>query len=291
MAKEVAIAKRAKISQAQQYVLLAVVGASLFLGSAISIIVHLFQQISFNAGVIAEEEKAIVAYSDAIKNIGICEKPKGSVYSEEELKKCDPNSISISAIPNTLRANILEKMAANSALNSVPKENTSQCVNSQTGKNYTYEEMNKLYREANTSEERVAASALIQSCSALRIIPDALPSYKNESALLSSLNKIFYITGIEPDSLSPTGTAGNATIGTNLGTMSVRLAVESNTETTIKFLDNVERSIREFNINRATIKWGSDNTLILQAQATAYYMKPSTISQTKKVIKSQGDKK
>ena len=49
MAKEVAISKRIKISEAQQYMLLAVLGASVVLGVAISLTAHFIQQISFNA--------------------------------------------------------------------------------------------------------------------------------------------------------------------------------------------------------------------------------------------------
>lgn len=290
MAKEVAIKKRAKISQAQQYVLLAVVGASLILGASISIIVHLIQQISFNAKVIAREEQAIVDYSNAIKNIGVCESPKGSVYTEEELKKCNPDSVDVSSIPNTLRANILENLAANTALNSVPKESTSECVNPTTGKNFTYKEMSDIYKKANTEDEMILADTLIQSCSALRIIPDALPAFKNEAALLSGLNKIFYITGIEPESLSPTGDTNSSGFGTNLDMISVRLSVESDSETTIKFLSNVERSIREFDVKTATIEWGSNNTLLLNAQAAAYYMEPSTLVEITTTI-NPGDKK
>ena len=52
MAKEIAIGKRAKISQAQQNMLLAVLGASVVLGAAISLILHFIQQISFNTEVI-----------------------------------------------------------------------------------------------------------------------------------------------------------------------------------------------------------------------------------------------
>ena len=286
MAKEVAISKRAKISQAQQYVLLAVLGASVFLGVAISLIMHFVHQISFNAGVIMEEDKAIVAYSNAIQGIGICKKPSGEVYTDEELKKCSQDSIEVSSIPGTLRANILENMAANEALNSVPKENTSECINPATGKNYTYSEMNSLYNSATTSEQLVAASELIQICSALRVIPDALPAFKNEEALLSSLNKIFLISGWEPESLSPTGSSNASSLGTNLNTFSVRLSVEASTATTITFLDNIERSIREFNIERATIEIGKNDTLVLQAQATAFYMTPSTLTENSVVIKS-----
>ena len=59
MAKEIAIGKRAKISEAQQYTLLAVLIASLFLGVAICLISYFIKQISFNTGIIMEQEKQI----------------------------------------------------------------------------------------------------------------------------------------------------------------------------------------------------------------------------------------
>ena len=64
MAKEVAIGKRAKISKAQQYTLFAVLGAGIFLGIAISLIKHFTNQISFNANVIAEEDKSLDEWDD-----------------------------------------------------------------------------------------------------------------------------------------------------------------------------------------------------------------------------------
>jgi hypothetical protein len=286
MAKEVAIEKRAKISEAQQYVLLAVLGASIFLGVAIALIFFFVKQISFNSNVIAEEEKSIVAYSNAIRDIGVCTKPKGAVYSDEELKNCDPDSIDVSSIPGTLRANIIDNLAANTALNSVPKESSSGCINPYTGKKYSYEELNKIYEEAESGDDLVKASELIQSCSALRIIPDAIPAYKNEEALLSSLNKIFLITGIEPETLSPTGAAGESNYGKGLESISVRLSVESETPTTVGFLENVEHSIREFNIERATIEWAQGGKLVLQAQASAFYMTPSELVETTETIKA-----
>ncbi|MBR6505391.1 hypothetical protein IKT18_00915 [Candidatus Saccharibacteria bacterium] len=293
MAREIAIGKRARISKAQQYTILAVLGAGMFLGVAIALVQHFSNQISFNANVIAEEDKAIVAYSDAIKNIGICKKPAGDTYTDDELKKCNPDSINVSEVPGTLRSNILEGMAANKALSSVPKENTSSCINTLTGKAYTYDEMQTLLEIASaegTSEEINAASELIQSCSALRVIPDALPAFKNEEALLSSLNKIFILSNWEPESLSPTGNYGTAAIGNKLDAFSVRLSVESDVATTRGVLSNIERSIREFNIERATIEWGGTNTLVLQAQATAFYTSPSTLSEVTKTIKVGGRK-
>ncbi len=288
MAREVAILKRAKISKAQQYMLFAVFGAALVLGVAVALILHAVNKITFNSNVIAAEEQAIVTYSNAVKNIGICKKPAGTVYNLEEIQACNPDSTSIASVSGTLRYNIMENLAASEVLNSVPKENSSDCLNPATNKNYTFDEMNALYDEAETDEEMAAASELIQSCSALRIIPDALPAFKNEEALLSSLNKIFLISGWEPESLSPTGTSSSSSLGTNLNTFSVRLSVEADSATTMTVLDNIEKSIREFNIERATIEWGGDNTLILQAQATAFYMNPSTLVESNRTLKPGG---
>lgn len=287
MAKEVAIGKRAKISEAQQYMLLSVLGAAVVLGVAISLVIHFIQQISFNTRVIMAEDEAIVSYSNIIKNTGICKSPKGDVYSDDELKKCDPDSIETSEIPGTLRANILENLAASDALNSVPKEASSSCINPETGKNYTYTDLNKIYNNASGATELSAASQLIKSCSALRVIPDALPAFRNEEALLASLNKLFIESGWQPESLSPSGSSSTSTLAPGLNTISVSLSVEADTSTTMNVLDNIERSIREFDIERATIEWGSNNTLTLQAQATAYYMDESTVTETTQTLKAE----
>lgn len=291
MAKEVAIGKRAKISQAQQNMILSVAGAAIILGVAISLTVHFVKQIVFNANVIAVEEQSIAEYSKVIKNTGVCKAPKGSVYSDEELKNCNPSGIEISEIPGTLRANILENLASNQALNSVSKEDSSSCINSSTGKNYTYKELNNIYQSANNAQALTEATQLIKSCSALRIIPDALPAFRNEEALLASLNKLFIVSNWEPESLNPSGSASPTTGIKGLNNISINLSVEADTGTTMNVLSNIERSIREFDIERATIEWGGNNTLVLQAQANAYYVDTATISEVEKTIKPEENKK
>lgn len=291
MAKEVAIEKRARISKAQQYMILAVLGTGVIVGAAIALIVHFFNTIGFNGKVITEEDKSIVAYSNAIKTTGICKKPKGNVYSDAELKKCNPDSVEISEIPGTLRANILEGLASSYALNSVPKNDDKNCVNPATNKGYTYSELNALYDKANTADELDAVSKLIKVCSALRVIPDALPAFKNEEALLASLNKIFLVSGQEPESLSPGGNAAKASFGTNLNTLSVSLSLVPTTDgSSLTVLNNIERSIRDFNIERATIEWTADG-LSIQAGATAYYMDETTLKVTTTTIKPEGASK
>ena len=279
MAKEIAIGKRAKISQAQQYMLLSVLGAALFLGAAVALNYHFIKEIVYNAGVVSKQDESIVNYSNTIKNIGVCKKPAGSTYSMEELKKCNPNDIEVSEIPGTLRANIMENMAANEVLNSVPKEQKSACVNSETGKNYTFEELNKKYSDAENEDDRMAATQLIKICSALRIIPDALPAFKNEEALLASLNKIFNDSNWQPESISPSGEEVESSIGSNLTEISVNLAVESDMATTVNLLNNIERSIRTFNIKNATIEWSGD-LISFHAQASAFYTAKSSVPES-----------
>lgn len=288
MAKEIAIGKRAKISEAQQYMILAVLVASIILGIAISLTMHFVKKITFNADVIAAEEASIASYTNVIKSTGVCKSPRGSTYTESELAQCDPDSIEISEIPDTLRSNILENLAANRALNSVSKVGDSSCTNPATNKQYTFAELNNNYNNAKGASELSAASQLIKSCSALRVIPDALPAFKNEEALMASLNKIFQLSGWEPETLSPSG--GNSIVSNeSLNPMSLTLSIEADSGTTMRVLDNIERSIREFNINNATIEWGGDNTLVLQAQAEAYYITESSITESTKTIK--GDDK
>lgn len=290
MAKEIAIGKRAKISEAQQYMLLSVLGAAIFLGVAISLTTRFIKQIAFNAEVIAAEDQSIVDYSKVIRDTGICVKPQGDVYSDEELSKCNPDEIETAQIPNTLRSNVLEKLAANEALSSVPDTSNEKCRNPDTEKPYTYKQLNDAYQNATNSEERKIAFQNIKTCSALRVIPDALPSFKNEEALLASLNQLFNMSGWVPQSLSPSGSSQKSTLAPNLNSFDVSVSVEAGTGVTNNVLDNIERSIREFDISRATIEWSNDS-LTVRARASAYYMDPSSIKESSKTITAEGKKK
>lgn len=289
MAKEIAIAKRAKISKAQQNMLLAVFGTSVILGVGIALTKHFITQISFNTKVIMAEEESIAAYSDIIKNIGICKSPSGSVYSYTELEDCNPDNIKTTEVPNTLRSEILEKIAANKALNSVPKETNSACIDPLYGKNYTLERLNEIRKEANNSTELTAANRLIIGCSALRIIPDALPAFKNEEALLASLNKIFIESDWQPESISPSGSSvlpNTASVGLN--TIPVSLSADDAGAGVItNIFSNIDRSIREFDINSLNIEW-KEGKLSFNGQATAYYMDESSIVETTKTIAPEG---
>ena len=292
MAKEVAISKRAKISKAQQNVMLTVAGASVVLGVAISLAVRFVQQITFNSKVIAAEEESIALYSDTIKTIGVCEAPNGTIYSEDELRRCNPDDVDLGKIQGSLRANIIEGLAANKALNSVPKETSSGCVDPGTGKNYTYSALKSIYDEAEGTDRFAAASQLMKSCSALRVIPDALPASKNEEALLASLNKLFLESGWQPESISPSGTSNSdeeVALLPGLNVLGVNLSIKADAGITKATLDNIERSIREFDIRSATIEWEDGNVLSFEAQATAYYMDKVSFAESETIITAGGN--
>ena len=70
--KHPAVKKREKISRAQQYTMLEVLGASLVLGTCMVLSLFLIKYIKFKATVIGEKNKAIKDYDQTIRNLGLC---------------------------------------------------------------------------------------------------------------------------------------------------------------------------------------------------------------------------
>ena len=264
--------------------LLAVFGTGIVIGAAIAVVTHWVKLIGFNARVISAKDQAIVTYSDTIKNAGVCRSPRGTVYSLDELKNCDPNTISTSEVPGTLRSNILQNLASNESLSYVPsKGDDDSCLNPETGKTYTYKELNTIYSKAKTEEEISDATDMIKRCSALRLIPDALPSHKNEEALLASLNKIFNISGWVPETISPGGFYGDSSLVSGVMPLSINLEIRSDAETAYTVLDNIEHSMREFDIKQATIE-SSGAVLEMSIRAEAYWVEPTEIREVTETV-------
>ena len=288
------LSKKLNLSRAQQILLLAALGASIILGVGISLSLNFISHISFNARVIMEKDQAIEAYSTAISKIGVCKKPKDETYSDTELKNCNPSTVNVNTIPGTLRYNIVNGLAVNPLLNSVPKDNVdAKCVNPETSKNYSIKELNDKYIYAESIEDRENATVLLKTCSALRTIPDALPAYANQEAMLSSLNKIFNISGWLPQGLSPSSSqvSGNST-GVN-GFM-IDVSLDADVEMVQTVLRNIERSIRNVDVIDATISYNGDDSLKLDFESAAYFVDKTELSEQTKTIdpnKTKGKKK
>jgi len=288
------ISKRLKISKAQQTMLAAVGVASIMLGVAIVLSVHFIKYITFNSKVIAAKDESIVNYSSVISTSGACKKPKnGKTYTTDELKKCEPNSVDVEAVSGSLKYNVLVDMAANKSLESVARSSTlSVCNNSSTGKKYTYDELLNAYQDATSDSDRSYYLDAIKICSALRVIPDALPMNANNEALLASLNQIFLLSGWLPETLSP---SSNGTVtdeeGNGLSSIPVNLRIEAGNNQTMTILSNIEKSIREFSITTANVEWASGNQLNINAQANAYYTGEVTLSEATTTIKASSSTK
>lgn len=280
-----AINKRLKISKAQQTMLVAVGIAAIMLGVAGVLGVYLFKYVVFNNEVITEKNNSIKAYSNSIKNSGACKKPKGSIYTADELKKCRPNDIDVEEVSGTLRYNVLVDMAANADLESVARNSLSVCNNPSTGEKYTYNDLLEKYQNAKSSSDRTYYLDAIKICSALRVIPDALPMNANNEALLASLNQIFLLSGWVPESLSPSSSS-NEESESGLSEIPVNLRIEAGNAKTLTVISNIEKSIREFSVDSAKIEWAGGNQLNVNAKATAYYTGEVTVNETKKTVKA-----
>jgi len=142
---------------------------------------------------------------------------------------------------------------------------------------------------------------LARICSALRVIPDALPAVQtgsepNREAAYGSLNKLFLETldedgnPVQPYSIGPggSGVAGtNIEIGLNM--IPVALIIENTATTAKAVLDTIERSIRNYDIQTMTIAWqggdrNEDAMLEMRGSAVAYYLDAVTAELKTKVI-------
>ncbi|MBR2587310.1 hypothetical protein IKE71_02970 [Candidatus Saccharibacteria bacterium] len=286
MAKSRDVTKRLKISKAQKNMFAAVAGAALILGVSLVFSVYFLRHIRFNGTVISEKDKAIQGYSDAIRDIGVCRAPSGKIYNNTELERCVPDEVDLNSIPNTLRYNVIVNASQNKALESVGRSGLAICYDTATNTQRTFDWMYERYNLATTDADREYYLEMISMCSALRVIPDALPSSANPLALGASLNKIFQISSYEPDGITPGGEIESDLPG--IGAIGVSLQVESNNAaTTMNVLNNIEKSIREIKIRTARIEYRGGG-LRLNASAMAYYTAPAELTESIEVVRGDG---
>lgn len=273
--KTLAISKSLKISKAQQYTLLEVLITSLLLGVTIVLSIWLVKYIVFNNKLSAEYGKTIRAYEDTIINIGVCNPGGDKKLSDAELASCDPNSINIQDIPETLRYNVLVEMANNQSLESVARESQAVCYDGNEKVDFSKE-----YQKATSDKEKEQALKMMSMCSALRVIPDALPGQENLEATMASLNQIFLLTGTEPETLSADdqemavvedeGAETDPTESSSLQKIPITFSMKAPLVTVQKLLENLEISIRTFHIKTANFEW-SNGVLETTVNSDAYY--------------------
>jgi len=141
-------------------------------------------------------------------------------------------------------------------------------------------------------------------CTALRVIPDTLPSVRNDEAVFASLNKLFLETRdeagspVEPDQISGGNTnVWGLQLEAGMNVTSVAILIENTAFTTKAVLDTIERSIRNYDMRAVTISWRSsdrDNPMRdrieLRGNALAYYADPVETSLKIKTIYADDSK-
>lgn len=286
MAAKPADTKREKISKAQQLTMLEVLGASLVLGTCLVLMNFIGKYIEFNTRIIAAKNESIAMYDETLRNIGICpDTDKDGRLSAREIEECDPNSVKLSQVPNSLRYNVLEVMAQNADLESVARKRNENCYDAD-GKRINFNEM---YNSATTESERQQILQATKICSSLRVISDALPAQKNTEALMASLNQLFIISNWEPENIAPRDETVVLNDLSGVEAIPVTLQVNGNGATVLTVLNNIDRSIRNFDITSATVEW-TNTGLNLTARANAYYMDGVWNLETEKTLRA-GDKK
>lgn len=259
--------KRQKISKAQQLTMLEVLGASLVLGTCIVLSIFLIKYIKFNTVVITEKNEAITEYDQTLRNVGVCvDTDKNGRLSDQEIEACRPNEITLSEVRNSLRYNVLASMAQNEDLELAARQRAESCYDESNEKI----DFNKLYELSGDELEREQYLQMSKMCSALRVVGDALPTQKNTEALMASLDQIFILTGTEPERLVPRDDLVISSID-GIEVIPTTVRMEGEDWIVMSVLNNIEKSIREFDITNMNVEW-TNRGISVNAQADSFYL-------------------
>ena len=158
-------------------------------------------------------------------------------------------------------------LVSNENLESVARSRDEECLS-------------KSAQEIDNESYKNASIEVARTCSALRMIPDALPSSKNVEATMASMNQLLYWSnkrqGVNFESLSSSdgGSAGSQ-ITSSVHVSTVRLSLKDDAEKIHGALAEIENSVRNFDISSANISWKgasiSSGKLEFNATYSAYY--------------------
>ena len=183
----------------------------------------------------------------------------------------------------------VNELSTNSALEVVARTRSDDCAG------LSIKSLN-----ANSSVEDVE---LNRTCTALRVIPDALPSQHNGEATLASLNWLLLwsdpsiiiegISGTDVEGVTLTKKDGQPANST-LSPIGAAVSINDGSGKVRKALDTIESSIRNFDIASATISWSGGTmserntyipeTIELNATYRAYYSNAVKIEKKSKKI-------
>lgn len=126
---------------------------------------------------------------------------------------------------------------------------------------------------------------MARKCSALRVLPDAMPWRANASALGASLGELLKHPGI----VKETDAVGNSTgtTATGSGAIDISFSVRGSVTDMRGLLERIERSIRPIVYNTANFEWRSSGEIALSASSNAYFVSESSAVRKTKVVKME----
>jgi hypothetical protein len=147
-------------------------------------------------------------------------------------------------------------------------------------------------------EEKIDDIELARVCTALRVIPDAIPSKENVEATLASLNQLLLwsdgairiegLSGADVENSSSSDSSSDSSTGSSLQSIGASLSLNDTAARVHKALDTIEKSIRNYDIASASISFSGDSTdsdtIELSATFRAYYSNSVNIEKKTKTV-------
>ncbi len=218
----------------------------------------------------------------------IAEKSKAN----EGIKTVQENLVNIS--------NDVESMSTNEYLESVGRQRSKICKT----------------EDIESFEYSLSRISIARTCTALRVIPDSMPSVFNQEAAVSSLNQLLLWSnggsGVGIESLGLDRTASipaRFPVSTVTGDDSseydpslltvnpigITVSLTDGTSKVMGALDMIERSIRPFDISSFALAWTEDadanSGIELTATYVGYYSNKKTITINEKTLCASSDSK
>ena len=173
---------------------------------------------------------------------------------DETLTLYEANSKAIVSLNNKVMG-----LSNNAALESVARERELSCLDASG---------NLADFEGNVAKMRI--------CSALRVVPDAMPSRANATALMASLKELAMYPGVTLETDNVSGNNARASSGAKgVGVITSSYSVVGAPNSIRGLLSQFERSIRPFDTVTATIDWRVGGNIALSVHSNSFYVTSS----------------
>ena len=125
-----------------------------------------------------------------------------------------------------------------------------------------------------------------QSCSSIRTLNDAIPLKRNDEKTLAEVNRLLSAAGVSLDKLSMNNDEKVKTNIANARTMAIEVAFTGSAEQIKRALQNLEKSIRQFDVREINVSAQNGGKLRADTKITAYYTTEAAADIQEKTMKT-----